>query len=226
MEDVLDLYQQPYDPLKPVVCMDELCKELHGEVREPLAARPGKLKRIDSEYRRNGTANVFLFTEPLKGWRRAFVTERRARIDWAKVVKVVLDEVYPEAQVVRLVMDNLNVHSLGSLYQAFDPVEARRLTKRLEIHYTPRHGSWLNIAEIEFRALAGQCLDRRIPDMPTLTREVGAWEADRNARTIGVDWQFTTDDARTKLKRLYPVPLEDGSASKSLRELSLSDSSL
>lgn len=207
MEDVLDLYQQPYDPLKPVVCMDELCKELHGEVREPLPASRGKLKRIDSEYRRHGTANVFLFTEPLKGWRRAFVTERRTRIDWATVVKVVLDEVYPDAQVVRLVMDNLNVHSLGSLYQAFDPAEARRLAKRLEIHYTPRHGSWLNIAEIEFRALAGQCLDRRIPDMPKLTREVAAWESDRNARTIGVDWQFTTDDARTKLKRLYPVPL-------------------
>lgn len=207
MEDVLDLYQQPYDPLRPVVCMDELCKELHGEVRKPLAARRGRLKRIDSEYRRNGTGNVFLFTEPLKGWRRAFVTDQRTRVDWARVVKVVLDEVYPDAEVVRLVMDNLNIHSLGSLYQAFEPTEARRLAKRLEIHYTPRHGSWLNIAEIEFRALSGQCLDRRIPDLPTLTREVAAWEANRNARTIGVDWQFTTDHARTKLKRLYPAPL-------------------
>jgi DDE superfamily endonuclease len=205
MEDVLDLYQQPPNPLKPVVCMDELCKELHSEVREPLAARPGKIKRIDSEYRRHGTANVFLFTEPLKGWRRAFVTAQRTRIDWAKAVKVVLDEVYPDAQVVRLVMDNLNVHSLGSLYQAFDPAEARRLAKRLEIHYTPKHGSWLNIAEIEFRALAGQCLDRRIPDRATLEREVAAWEADRNTHTRGVDWQFTTEDARVKLKRLYPV---------------------
>lgn len=207
MEDILDLYQEPYDPRRPVVCMDELCKELHGEVREPIPVRPGKPRRIDSEYCRNGTANVFLFTEPLRGWRRAFVTEQRTRIDWARALKFVLDEIYPDVDVVRLVMDNLNVHSLGSLYQAFDPAEARRLAKRLEIHYTPRHGSWLNIAEIEFRALAGQCLDRRIPDRATLAREVAAWEADRNARTIGVDWQFTTADARTKLKRLYPVPL-------------------
>lgn len=207
MEDVLDVYQQVYDPEIPVVCMDELCKELHGESREPIPAKPGKIRRVDSEYRRNGTGNVFLFTEPLTGWRRTFVTERRTAVDWAKAVKVVLDEAYPDAKVVRLVMDNLNVHVIGSLYQAFEPTEARRLAKRLEIHYTPKHGSWLNIAEIEFRALAGQCLDRRIPDLETLRREVAAWEADRNARTTGVDWQFTTADARTKLRRLYPIPL-------------------
>jgi hypothetical protein len=146
-----------------------------------------------------------MFTEPLAGWRRALVTERRTAIDWAQAVKKVLDEDYPDARVVRLVMDNLNTHTVGSLYEAFEPAEARRLAERLEIHYTPKHGSWLNIAEIEFRVLSGQCLDRRIPDRATLEREVAAWEADRNANTRGVDWQFTTEDARVKLKRLYPV---------------------
>jgi hypothetical protein len=205
MEDVLDLYQQPYDADAPLVCMDELCKELHSDVREPIPASPGKPERIDYEYRRHGTANIFMFTEPLVGWRRTLVTERRTAVDWAHAVKKILDEDYPDARVVRLVMDNLNTHTIGSLYEAFEPDEARRLAKRLEIHYTPKHGSWLNIAEIEFRVLSGQCLDRRIPDMPTLDREVTAWQDDRNARTVGVDWQFTTADARVKLKRLYPV---------------------
>ncbi len=205
MEDVLDLYQQPHDSDAPLVCMDELSKELHGDARETIPASRGKPQRIDYEYRRNGTANVFMFTEPLAGWRRALVTERRTAIDWAQAVKKVLDEDYPDARVVRLVMDNLNTHTVGSLYEAFEPAEARRLAERLEIHYTPKHGSWLNIAEIEFRVLSGQCLDRRIPDRATLEREVAAWEADRNAHTRGVDWQFTTEDARVKLKRLYPV---------------------
>jgi hypothetical protein len=205
MEDVLDLYQQPYNSDAPLVCMDELSKELHGDARETIPASRGKPQRIDYEYRRNGTANVFMFTEPLAGWRRALVTERRTAIDWAQAVKKVLDEDYPDARVVRLVMDNLNTHTVGSLYEAFEPAEARRLAERLEIHYTPKHGSWLNIAEIEFRVLSGQCLDRRIPDRATLEREVAAWEADRNANTRGVDWQFTTEDARVKLKRLYPV---------------------
>jgi hypothetical protein len=205
MEDVLDVYQQPYDSGAPLVCMDELSKELHSDTRETIPVGPGKPKRIDYEYQRNGTANVFMFTEPLAGWRRALVTERRTAIDWAQAVKKVLDEDYPDARVVRLVMDNLNTHTVGSLYEAFEPAEARRLAERLEIHYTPKHGSWLNIAEIEFRVLSGQCLDRRIPDRATLEQEVAAWEADRNARTRGVDWQFTTEDARVKLKRLYPI---------------------
>jgi hypothetical protein len=206
MEDVLDLYQQPYDADAPVVCMDELSKELHSDTRKSIPAKPGKAERIDYEYRRHGTANVFMFAEPLAGRRRVLVTERRTAIDWAQAVKKVLDEDYPDAPVVRLVMDNLNTHTVGSLYEAFSPAEARRLAERLEIHYTPKHGSWLNMAEIEFRVLTGQCLDRRIPDQATLEREVVAWEADRNARIVGVDWQFTTAEARTKLKRLYPVP--------------------
>lgn len=205
MEVVLDLYQLPYDADAPLVCMDELCKELHSDAREPIPASPGKPRRIDYEYRRHGTANVFMFAEPLMGRRRTLVTERRTAVDWAHAVKKILDEEYPDARVVRLVMDNLNTHTIGSLYEAFEPNEARRLAKRLEICYTPKHGSWLNVAEIEFRVLSGQCLDRRIPDLHTLDREVTAWQDARNAQAVGVDWQFTTTDARVKLKRLYPV---------------------
>lgn len=205
MEDVLDLYQQPYDPDAPVVCMDETSKQLVGEVRTPIPSMPGRPARVDFEYERHGTANLFMFVEPLAGWRHVSVTERRTAVDWAHAIKAVLDEDYPDARVVRLVLDNLNTHTLGSLYEAFEPAEARRLAERLEIHYTPKHGSWLNIAEIELRVLSGQCLDRRIPDRAELEREVEAWERMRNELTVGVNWQFTTAEARTKLRRLYPV---------------------
>ena len=205
MEEVLDLYQLPYDPQVPLVCMDETSKQLVGEVRVPIPPAPGRPARIDYEYERRGTANLFMFVEPLKGKRRVLVTERRTAVDWAHAVKKVLDEDYPDARVVRLVMDNLNVHCVGSLYEAFPPAEARRLAQRLEIHYTPKHGSWLNVAEIELRVLSGQCLDRRIPERAELENEVAAWEKARNKSVVGVDWQFTTGDARVKLKRLYPV---------------------
>ena len=205
MEEVLDLYQLPYDPQVPLVCMDETSKQLVGEVRVPIPPAPGRPARIDYEYERRGTANLFMFVEPLKGKRRVLVTERRTAVDWAHAVKKVLDEDYPDARVVRLVMDNLNVHCVGSLYEAFPPAEARRLAQRLEIHYTPKHGSWLNVAEIELRVLSGQCLDRRIPQRAELESEVAAWEKARNKSVVGVDWQFTTGDARVKLKRLYPV---------------------
>jgi hypothetical protein len=205
MEEVLDLYQQPYDPETPLVCMDEASKQLVGEVKVPIPPAPGRPARIDYEYERRGTANVFMFAEPLKGRRRVMVTERRTAVDWAQAVKKVLDEDYPDARIVRLVMDNLNTHCLGSLYEAFPPAEARRLAERLEIHYTPKHGSWLNVAEIELRVLSGQCLARRIPERTELEREVAAWERDRNHSVVGVDWQFTSEDARVKLKRLYPV---------------------
>jgi len=205
MEEVLDLYQLPYDAQVPLVCMDETSKQLVGEVRVPIPPAPGRPARIDYEYERRGTANLFMFVEPLKGKRRVLVTERRTAVDWAHAVKKVLDEDYPDARVVRLVMDNLNVHCIGSLYEAFPPAEARRLAQRLEIHYTPKHGSWLNVAEIELRVLSGQCLDRRIPERAELENEVATWEKDRNESVVGVDWQFTTEDARVKLKRLYPV---------------------
>lgn len=205
MEDILDLYQQPYDPHVPVVCMDETSKQLVGEVRVPLPCAPGRPARLDYEYERHGTANVFMFVEPLAGRRRARITDRRTAVDWAHQVKALLDEDYPEARTVRLVLDNLNTHAVGSLYEAFPPAEARRLANRLELHYTPKHGSWLNIAEIELRVLSGQCLEQRISDQAELEREVNAWEQDRNQRTSSVDWRFTTADARIKLKRLYPV---------------------
>jgi hypothetical protein len=205
MEDVLDLYQQPYDADAPVVCMDEASKQLVGEVKRSIPCMPGRPTRIDYEYERRGTANLFMFVEPLAGRRHVRVTERRTAVDWAQQVKRLLDEDYPEARVVRLVMDNLNTHTIGSLYEAFDPAEAKRLAERLEIHHTPKHGSWLNIAEIELRVISGQCLDRRIPERADLEREVSAWEQARNDATIGVDWQFTTADARIRLKRLYPV---------------------
>jgi hypothetical protein len=205
MEDVLKLYQEPYDSDAPVVCMDETSKQLVGETQAPIPAAPGRPARIDYEYERNGTANVFIFAEPLLGWRWAQVTEHRARADWALAVKELLDVHYPDVRVVRLVMDNLNTHTIGSLYETFDPPEAQRLAQRLEIHYTPKHGSWLNIAEIELRVLSSQCLDRRIEARVELDREVQAWTLERNASIVGVDWQFTTADARIKLKRLYPV---------------------
>ena len=204
MEEVLDLYHEPLDPDAPLVCMDETSKQLVAETRQPIPASPGRPRRYDYEYERKGVANLFMFTEPLTGWRWVKVTERRTRKDWAEAVKTLLDLRYPEARVVRLVMDNLNTHSIGSLYEAFEPEEARRLARRLEIHYTPKHGSWLNIAEIELSVLTTQCLDRRIESGVTLEKEVRAWQDARNESTKGVDWQFTTDDARVKLRRLYP----------------------
>ncbi len=209
MEDVLEAYTRPYDERFPQVCLDEKSKQLVGEAREPLAARPGRPARHDYEYERNGTANLFIVSEPLRGWRHVEVTERRTKIDWAHCVKELLDIHYPWAKRVVLVMDNLNTHTPAALYEAFTPPEARRLCERLEIHYTPKHGSWLNMAEIELSVLARQCLDRRIPDREALAGEVGAWEAERNAAESSIDWRFTTDEARIKLKHLYPEIMEE-----------------
>ena len=204
MENVLEAYQRPYDPRFPLICMDELSKQLTKEMRIPLPPKPGRPECFDSEYERNGTANVFAFTEPLTGWRHMVVTQQRTRIDWAQAIRELVDIHFAAAERITLVMDNLNTHSLGSLYEAFPPDEARRLIRKIEVVHTPKHGSWLNMAEIELNVLTRQCLDRRIPDQETLTAEVAAWEADRNARQKGVDWQFTTDKARVKLKHLYP----------------------
>jgi hypothetical protein len=208
MEDVLEVYSRPYDPAKPVVCMDEKPFQLLGEVREPLPMKPGTVEKIDNEYIREGTCSIFLFTEPLAGWRYAQAFEQRTKKDWAHRVKWVLDNQYPDAEKVVLVMDNLNTHVISSLYETFPPEEAFRLAQRLDIHYTPKHGSWLDIAEIELSALAVQCLgNRRIPSIEALNKELSAWETQRNISQKAVDWHFTTADARTKLKRLYPVIL-------------------
>lgn len=204
MEDVLDLYQEPYDESRPVVCMDETSKQLVAETRHAIPAAAGQPRRIDYEYERKGTANVFMFTEPLKGRRWAPVTQRRTRVDWATAVRDMLEIRYPDAKVVRLVMDNLNTHSVASLYEAFPPEMARRLALRLQVHHTPKHGSWLNVAEIELKALSIQCMDRRIADLATLQREVMAWEIERNKTATRVQWQFTTPDARIRLRHLYP----------------------
>jgi hypothetical protein len=204
MEDVLDVYCRPYNPVRPVVCMDETCKQLVAEVRPPLPASPGQSERYDVEYERCGVAEVFLFTEPLAGWRRTAVTAHRARVDWAEQVRQLLEVDYPQAEAVVLVMDNLNTHAIASLYEAFEPTMARRLAQRLEIHHTPKHGSWLNIAEIELGVLSRQCLDRRIDRIEVLQTECAAWDQRRNTQQKGVDWRFTTADARIKLKRLYP----------------------
>ena len=204
MEDVLDVYCRPYDPARPVVCMDETSKQLVAEVRPAIPAAPGQSERYDVEYERCGVAEVFLFTEPLGGWRRTAVTEHRARVDWAWQTRHLLEVDYPAAEVVVLVMDNLNTHGIASLYEAFEPEAARRLAQRLEIHHTPKHGSWLNIAEIELGVLSHQCLDRRIDQREALQKECSAWDRQRNAQQKGVDWRFTTADARIKLKRLYP----------------------
>jgi hypothetical protein len=203
MEDVLAVYELPYDRGHPVICMDESSKQLIGEVPESMPCEPGKPERVDDEYVRNGVAEIFLEVEPLTGRRHVDVTEHRARMDWAWWIKGMLDERYPDAVKVCLVMDNLNTHSATSLYETFPPKEARRLVERLEIHYTPKHGSWLNIAEIELSVLKGQCLDRRIPDMQTMRKHVAAWEDNRNNRQAKIIWQFSTTEARIKLKRLY-----------------------
>jgi DDE superfamily endonuclease len=204
MEDVLEVYHRPYDPRRPQVCLDETSKQLIGEVRPPLPLRPGRPRREDSEYERHGTANLFMVFEPLAGVRRVEVTERRTNQDFARVIRRVVDEWYPGSEKIVLVQDNLSTHTPAALYEAFAPAEARRLVEKIEWHYTPKHGSWLNVAEMELSVLARQCLDRRIPDAETLRREVAAWEAHRNAAVVKVDWQFTTADARVKLKRLYP----------------------
>jgi hypothetical protein len=205
MEDVLATYKLPYDPRYPVVCMDESSKQLVGEVRPPLEARPSQVRRMDGEYERKGTCNLFLFFEPLRGWRHVWVTEQRRRVEWACCVKELLDVYYPDAVKVRLVCDNLNTHTGGSLYEAFAPQEAKRLCDRLEFHPTPKHGSWLNIAETELSVLSGQCLDRRMESKALVTDEVSAWEVERNRMEAKVRWRFTTEDARIKLERLYPV---------------------
>ena len=204
MEDVLEVYHLPYDPDYPVVCMDESSKQMIGEVHTPIPCKPGQPLRMDDEYVRYGVAEIFMEVEPLAGRRHVAITERRTRKDWAQQIKQMLDERYPDAIQVRLVMDNLNTHNIASLYETFDPQEARRLAERLDIHHTPKHGSWLNMAEIELSVLKGQCLNRRIADMSTMRAEVTAWERDRNNSTKKIDWQFTTMDARIKLKRLYP----------------------
>lgn len=204
MEDVLDLYGEPYDPHRPVVCADETSTQLLGERRPPLPARPGKPRRQDYEYQRNGTRNLFLFCEPRRGWRQVAITEQRTKSDFARQIKWLLEEAYPQARTVRLVVDNLNTHRPGSLYEAFPPADARRLAKRLEFHYTPKHGSWLNMAEIELSVLGRRCLGRRSPDEWHLRRAITALEKERNAARSTIDWRFSTDDARAKLHRLYP----------------------
>ncbi len=204
MEDVIELYHRPYDPEIPLICMDEQSRQLIGETGQVIPAGPGRPERTDYEYERNGTANIFMFTEPLTGQRHVSVTERRTAPDQAEEIRQLAEVRYPEAWLIRLVCDNLNTHKAGSLYKAFSPEQARRIAKRLEIHYTPKHGSWLNIAEIELSALTVQCLTRRIPDIDTLRNETKAWERKRNGQQKSVDWQFTTEDARIKLKRLYP----------------------
>ena len=205
MEDVLSVYQRPYDPSRPVVCLDETSRQLLGDVRPPLPAAPGRPSRADPEYVRGGVANLFLAAEPLRGWRAVTVSEQRTRLDFAACVKELVDVHYPDAETVVLVLDQLNTHSPASLYAAFPPAEAKRLADKLEVHHTPKHGSWLNMAELELSALQRQCLRQRLPDRAAMAREVAAWAKRRNDQTRRVDWQFTTADARTKLRRLYPA---------------------
>jgi len=205
MEDVLDLYAEPYDPRRPVVCFDETSTQLLSEPRPALPAKPGRPRRQDYEYRREGTRNLFLTCEPLRGWRHVAITQRRTQQDFAHQMRWLVDQAYPEAQVVRVVLDNLNTHRAASLYQAFPGPEARRIVKRLEFHHTPKHGSWLNMAEIEFSVLARSCLRRRVLDEATLCREIQALERERNATQATINWRFTAQDARRKLHRLYPL---------------------
>lgn len=204
MEDVLDVYEMPYNPAIPVVCMDEKPYQLLGEVRDSWAMRPGDDKKVDSEYTRNGTCSIFAFIEPLGGMHHVSVREHRTAKDWAEEINYLSDVMYPNAEKIILVMDNLNTHAPSSLYKAFTPEEARRIIKRLEIHYTPKHGSWLDIAEIELNVMTRQCLSRRISSIENLQRELSVWENERNSKQAGVNWQFKTKDARIKLTSLYP----------------------
>ena len=205
MEEVLDVYQRPADPRHPVVCLDETSRQVLANTRQPLPSTPGRPARQDPEYERNGVVNLFLVSEPLRGWRQVRISEQRTRRDWAACIKELVDVHYPGAERIVLVMDHLNTHSPASLYEAFPPAEAKRLANRLEIHYTPKHGSWLNMAEIELSVLQRQCLNRRLGDRATMEREVAAWVGARNTAATMIDWRFTTEDARIKLKRLYPV---------------------
>ena len=204
MEDILEIYALPYDPEIPMICMDEQPVQLLGEKLKPIAIKPGKPRKEDYEYVRNGTCSIFIFTEPLAGWRHVIASERRTKKDWALQIKELLDLHFPKAKRVRLVMENLNTHTISSLYETFSPETALRLAKRLEIHYTPKHGSWLNIAEIELNAMTKQCLDRRIPKRQLVGEQISSWEISRNDASKHVQWHFTTHNARDKLKWLYP----------------------
>jgi DDE superfamily endonuclease len=204
MEDILEVYHRPHDPTRPLVCIDETSKQQVQETRAPLPSQPGKPKRYDYEYDRNGVSNLFMIFAPLEGWRHVKVTDRRTNVDWAHCLKEVVDVHFPEADQIVLVSDNLNTHKPAALDEAFAPEEARRMVEKLDWHYTPKHGSWLDMAEIELSVLQRQCLNRRIPDQETLKREVAAWEQNRNHHAVKVNWRFTTEDARIKLKKLYP----------------------
>jgi transposase len=205
MEEVLELYEEPYDPKRPVVCFDEMPYQMVAEKRTPLPQKPGRPQRYDYEYERKGMVNIFTFFGPQRGWRHLDVTDRRTAVDFAEEMRRLVDEHYPEAEKVRVVLDNLNTHTGAALYQAFAPEEARRILRRLEFHYTPKHASWLNMVEIELSVLSRQCLEGRIPDAKTLAREMGAWEQKRNEEGATVQWRFTASDAREKLARLYPA---------------------
>jgi len=205
MEDTLEVYKRPYDESYPLVCMDESSKQHIKDTREPIPAKPGTVARYDTEYERNGVSNVFMFFEPLQGKRYVKVTDQRTAVDWAHQIRNLVDVHYPYAKRISLVMDNLNTHTGASLYKAFEPKEARRILEKLEIHYTPKHGSWLNMAEIELSILSRQCMDRRIPDQEILKKEISAWQEKRNAIARPMEWRFTTEDARIKLKKLYPT---------------------
>jgi len=207
MEDVLSVYERPYEPARPLICLDEAAKQLLVEVRAPLPLAPGQPERVDYEYARQGTAALFMAFEPLAGQRHVFVHDQRTRADFAAVIKMLVDECYPQAERLVLVMDQLNTHGVASLYAAFPPAEARRLAEKLEIHHTPKHGSWLNMAELELSVLARQCLEERMDNRERLAREITAWQRARNGHAVRVNWRFTTADARIKLKRLYPQPL-------------------
>ena len=204
MEEVLDLYAEPYDPARPVVCFDETSTQLLADARPPIPAKPGRPRREDYEYVRGGTRNLFLTCEPLAGWRHVAVTERRTKVDFAHQMRWLVEEAYPEAEVIRVVLDNLNTHRKASLYEAFPAAEARRIARRLEFHHTPKHGSWLNMAEIEFSVISRRCLGQRHPEEDSLCRDIHALEQERNEAQAIINWQFTTQDARTKLHRLYP----------------------